>query len=135
MPVWLLIVLMTAFTYRATRLVVKDTLPPVLWARDRLVGGWRKPTEAEWRLIRNPNFGSLKFQVTEVDHVTQRWVDRAKWSPDWLAELLSCPWCASGWVSLITVGTVTLAYGLPMPVLVWGAVWGGASLLAGQKWS
>lgn len=135
MPVWLIVFLMIGFCYRFTRLIVRDTLPPVLWARDRLAGGWRKPTEAEWRVIRNPAKGPLPFKVTEYNGETQRWVVRSKWSPDWLAELITCPWCASGWVSAVTVATVTLTLGLPLPFLIWGAVWGGSSALAAQKWS
>lgn len=39
MPVWLLVLLVAAVTWRATRLVVADDFPPVRWARRRLVAG------------------------------------------------------------------------------------------------
>lgn len=47
MSAWLLLVLLSTATYRLTRLVVTDDFPPILWMRDRLVGGWRALTEAE----------------------------------------------------------------------------------------
>jgi hypothetical protein len=127
-----LLVMLVLAAYRATRLVVRDTFPPVLWARDRLAGGWRKPTEAEWRLIRDPNLGPLPFKITEVDHVTQRWVVRAKWSPDWLAELITCPWCASAYVSGALVLITDCVIGVQWPWLMGGAVWAGASLIASR---
>lgn len=148
MPAWLLLVVIALAVYRLTRLIVKDIFPPVLWLRDRLVGGWRPLTPAEWRYVRSRgpenSFDLLKgerpdFAVRDVDHgngpEASRWVERAKWVPDWLAELLSCPWCASGWVSLAVVVAVAFTTGVPAPVLVWPAVWGAGSLIAAQKWS
>lgn len=40
METWLLLLVMALATYRGTKLIVEDTFPPVLWLRDRLVGGW-----------------------------------------------------------------------------------------------
>jgi hypothetical protein len=55
--------------------------------------------------------------------------------PQWIADLLSCPWCASGWIALaVTAGTWAWV-GLPMPVLVWFAVWAVGALIAGQEWA
>lgn len=129
---WLLL---SACAYRATRLVVKDTFPPVLWTRDRLAGGWRKPTEAEWRRIRDVKAGPVPFQVTEVNGQTQRWVQRAKWSPDWLAELITCPWCASAYVSGALVAITDITVGVQWPWLMGGAVWAIAALLGSREWS
>lgn len=149
MPAWLLLVVISLAIYRLTRLIVKDTFPPVLWLRDHLVGGWRPLTPGEWNIVRARSFDPkhqpgineqiLPFQMRDVDHgngpEASRWVERAKWVPDWLAELLSCPWCASGWVSLAVVVAVAFTVGVPAPVLVWPAVWGAGSLIAAQKWS
>lgn len=129
---WLL---MSACAYRLTRLIVKDTFPPVLWFRDRFAGGWRKPTDAEWRLIRNPDSGPVPFQVADHDGVTNRWVVRWKRSPDWLAELITCPWCASAYVSGCVVGLTDLTAGVRWPWLMAGAVWAAASLLASRSWA
>lgn len=152
MPTWLLLLIMTVAAYRLTRLIVKDDFPPVLWLRDHFVGGWRPLTEDEWVIIRSrpttkgvitsplsKDREPLPFQMRDVDHgdgaTASRWVTRWKWVPTWLADLLSCPWCASGWISLALVTAVALTVGVPAPVLVWPAVWGGAALIAAQRWS
>lgn len=144
METWLLLIVMSLAVYRLTRLVVADTFPPVLWLRDRLVGGWRAPT------MREQHHGSFPSgEVDEgallhvkglgmfslVDGELQIYRRRSKWSPFWLAELLSCPWCASGWVALgVTAGTWAVV-GLPMPLLVWPAVWAAGALIAAQEWA
>jgi hypothetical protein len=148
-PDWLLLIVISLAVYRVTRLLVKDTFPPVLWLRDRFVGGWRPLTSAEWELVRARSFDpkhqpgiqeeSLPFQMRDVDHgngeEASRWVEKWSWVPEWLSDLLSCPWCASGWVSLAVVAAVAYTVGVPAPVLVWPAVWAAGSLLAAQKWS
>lgn len=120
--------------YRVTRLIVKDTLPPVLWARDRLVGGWRPLTDAEQRHVQRADHDP-EFLVRQHNGRTLRWVHRASWVPDWLAELLSCPWCASAYVSGVLVLVTDLTLGLPAPWLVGPAVWGASALLAAQDWA
>ncbi|MFJ8538174.1 DUF1360 domain-containing protein [Streptomyces sp. NPDC093591] len=132
METWLLLIMLSLATYRLTRLVVEDTFPPVLWLRDRLVGGWRPLTEAEWEHVRSKG---VPWKTQAIDGVENRWVERKKWSPYWLAELLSCPWCASGWVALaLTAGTWAVV-GLPVPLLVWFAVWAAGALIAAQDWA
>ncbi|MWA07805.1 DUF1360 domain-containing protein [Streptomyces sp. BA2] len=106
----LLLLVMTLATYRLTRLVVKDDFPPLLWIRHKLAGGWAGPDQ-------------------DVP------VYRARWSPQWLADLVSCPWCASAWVALGVLGGTAMAVAVPVPVLVWLAVWAGAALLASQDWA
>ena len=144
MSVPLLLVVMSLATYRLTRLVVADTFPPVLWLRDRLVGGWREPTlkeqhherypqgEVEEGCLRNVSgLGMFRLVDGELLIYGRRW----KRSPFWLAELLSCPWCASGWVALaVTCGTWAVV-GLPVPLLVWPAVWAAGALIAVQDWA
>lgn len=124
---WLLFVLLSLTVYRATRLVVSDTFPPVLWLRDRIAGGWRPLTEAE---------ENAPPKDTElVDGEPHRYVERWGWSPQWLADLLSCVWCASGWVAAGVVWAASTWSSVPLPVLMWGAVWGAGALLASQTWS
>jgi hypothetical protein len=136
MDLWLLLLVMSLATYRGTKLVVEDTFPPVLWLRDRLVGGWRPMTDQEWDLLRSKSLGESKpWRTTAIDDVENRWVERKKWSPNWLAELLSCPWCASGWVALGVTGGVWATVGLPVPLLVWPAVWAAGALIAAQEWA
>lgn len=144
MDLWLLLIVMSLAVYRLTRLVVADTFPPVLWLRDRLVGGWREPTmkeqhhelfptgEVEEHTLKSvPGLGMFQLVDGELFIYARRW----KRSPFWLAELLSCPWCASGWVALGVTGGVWAVAGLAMPVLVWLAVWAAGALLAGQEWA
>jgi hypothetical protein len=135
METWLLLLVMSLATYRLTRLLVADTFPPVLWLRDRLVGGWRPLTEPEQEIVARQPGGNHPFPLTEVDGVQQRWNTRRRWSPFWLAELLSCPWCASGWVALAVTGGVWASVGLPVPLLVWPAVWAVGALIAAQEWA
>lgn len=137
METWLLLLVMSLATYRLTRLLVADTFPPVLWLRDRLAGGWRPLTEPEQikltELMRSGDDPGWEFRVDDGEQL--RYVRRARWSPFWLAELISCPWCASGWVALaVTAGTWAVV-GLPVPLLVWPAVWAAGALVAGQEWA
>jgi hypothetical protein len=141
MDTWLLLLVMSLATYRLTRLVVEDTFPPALWLRDRIAGGWRPLTEAESEVVRgragtpDETKAILDGGVAEIDGVTNRYVRRWRWVPQWIADLLSCPWCASGWIALaVTAGTWAWV-GLPMPVLVWFAVWAVGALIAGQEWA
>lgn len=142
METWLLLLVMSLATYRLTRLVVEDVFPPVLWLRDRLVGGWRPLTQKESETNRLPVLEEGQSAtvarlggLTVIDGETNRYVERTRWVPYWLGDLLSCPWCASGWVALVvTVGTWA-AVGLPVPLLVWPAVWAVGALLAAQEWA
>jgi hypothetical protein len=133
---------MAVANYRATRLAVRDDFPPVLWLRDRLAGGWRPLTAQEQErypvalsgediMVTHPRLGN----VMELDGRMNRYVRRAHWSPYWLAELVSCPWCVSGWLAAALTAAVAFTVGVPAPVLVWGAVWGASALLASREWA
>lgn len=113
--------------YRLTRLGVKDDFPPILWLRDRLAGGWRPLTPKEQ--------GEKWQDEQDIGGVRSRYVHRATWSPYWLAELVSCPWCLSGWISGAVTALLDLNQSLPDPVLFGFGVWGGAALLASRKWA
>lgn len=140
MPTWLLIACMAVANFRATRLITKDDFPPILWLRDRLAGGWRPLTTREQRdLSVLPQDKALvlrrTWSVDTYNGVEKRYVYRAGWSPYWLAELVSCPWCVSGWLAAALTAAVAFTVGVPAPVLVWGAVWGASSLLASREWA
>jgi len=129
MPLWLLLLLMVATAYRLTRLIVKDTFPPLLWVRDRLAGGWRIATVEEF------NDADIELHQRDLGHgeVSARYSKRVSWSPYWLAELLSCLWCASGWVSGAVTAAVALTVGLPSPWLIGPAVWGAAAWILSKE--
>lgn len=143
MNIFPVFVLMVLTVYRATRIVTKDDFPPVLWVRDRLAGGWRPLTSKEqetqvndarsWEDEEKP--WPIRWAVQEIDGVMNRYVHRASWSPHWLAELITCPWCASGWIAGCVVGVTDLTVGLPVPWLFGLAVWGAAALLASREWA
>ena len=142
METWLLLIVMSLATYRLTRLVVADTFPPVLWLRDRLVGGWRPLTLRESEVNRLPVLKDGQSAtvaglgaVTMIDGQVNRYAERWKRSPFWVAELLSCPWCASGWVALAVTAGTWATVGLPVPLLVWPAVWAVGALIAAQEWA
>lgn len=126
MTPWMLLVVMSLATYRLTRFTTRDTFPPVLWLRDRVAGGYRPWEESD---------GGRHRVAGEVDGVPHVLVQRASWSPYWLGELMTCPWCASGWISLGIVAGTAAWVGLPAPVLAWPAVWAAGALLASQRWS
>lgn len=132
----IVVFLLPVASYRLTRLITKDTFPPVLWLRDRLAGGWRPLTHPEWVMIRSGKGNDLKpFEV--VDDVQNRYVQRVSWSPFWLAELLSCPWCASAYVSaaLTAYGALWSWYTWPVALLVWLYAWGVAAVVAAKEWA
>jgi len=91
-------------TFRVTRLVTRDDFPPVLWLRTRVVRA--RPDRS---------------RQTPDGWVTTHW---------WLGELVTCLWCASAYVSAALVYAAWLLVGMPLPVLVWLAVWGGGAFLA-----
>jgi hypothetical protein len=135
---WLLLVVLSLATYRLTRLAVRDDFPPVLWVRDRLAGGWRPLTTKEVEIrSKAPAWpkGVRPYQVQEIKGVLNRYVRRNRRSPAWLADLVSCPWCASGWISLVLVTGSALTVGVPAPVLTWPAVWAVGALTASREWS
>lgn len=136
--VWLLLIVMSLATYRLTRLVVEDDFPPVLWMRRKIAGGWVPVKESDSAAPRPPtpvSVPSLSVPPRLIDGVLHRYVRRSKWSPQWLADLVSCSWCAGGWVAAAVVAGTDAAVGLPAPVLVWPAVWALGSLLASQDWA
>ncbi len=133
-----LFALMGLAAYRLTRLLVKDTFPPVLWVRDRLAGGWRSMTLKEletYNLATVPERTLLREQWSYDPHDEdqERYVMRASWSPLWLAELITCPWCASAYVSGAVVALTWWAAGVPVPFLQWLAVWAVAAVLASRE--
>jgi hypothetical protein len=135
MDLWLLLIVMSLATYRLTRFVVEDVFPPMLWMRDRLAGGWRDATQRELNDQSWLPMAGREQIFREIDGVPSRYVYRWNWVPQWLADLVSCPWCASGWIAAGVAAGTWAVVGLPVPVLVWLATWAAGALLAGQEWA
>lgn len=97
-------------TYRLTRLVVRDDFPPIRWARQRVIGPdtWDEDEET-W--------------VPGQRHVGTRY--------EWFGELISCHWCASGWVALgLTATGAEHVAGWRDLLLTWIAAWAVGAVLA-----
>lgn len=129
-----LLAVLTLTAYRITRLAVRDDLPPILWLRDRLVGGWRFLTPKELERYRAAGWSDpWRSQVDTVDGVLHVYVTRKPWVPWWLAELLSCPWCVSAYISGALTASADILVGVPSPWLTAVAVWAGAAMLASRR--
>lgn len=110
MQLWLLLIVLSLATFRLTRLVVRDDFPPIQWTRNKIID-FRPDHVVKGR----DGGGDYK----------EHW---------WLGELVSCHWCSSGWISLVLVGATWFIRdeGLPIPVIIWFAVWGAGAALANR---
>ena len=104
MPVWLIYLLIVLVTYRVTRLVIKDTFPPLGVPRDHLINWW--DPDDEWKIDR-----------------MSRGHDEPK--PHWgafgrsLRYLFQCPWFMSVWVGAGVVYVFTFYVSVPLPYAIW----------------
>ena len=91
-------------------------------------------TDREWDRFRRSTDAHKLWRTQEIKGVENRYVYRWSWSPSWLAELWSCPWCVSGWIAgAVTAGT-DIMIGLPVPVLQGVAVWALGAVAASREW-
>lgn len=126
MPLWLLLIVLSLAAYRLTRLAVKDTFPPILRVRCAIMlrgmpfkEAWENGCHAV--LMRGGKLDQAKYDRALTLY-------RPSW--EWLADLVTCHWCASGWISLGLVLGTAWWYSLPAPVLIWFAVWAAGAWLA-----
>jgi len=135
---WLLLTVMALTVYRATRLITTDDFPPLLALRDLVCGGWRPMTQQEidrYAAAVADGRTSLGWTMATISDVRNRYLVSAPWSPYWLGKLVSCAWCASGWIAgLVTLAT-DLTVGVPAPFLAGPAVWAAGALLASKEWA
>lgn len=129
-----LLILLSLTVYRLTRLITKDTLPPVLWLRDHISGGWRPLTAQEWDRLRAKG-SKINWRHQGIDGVENRYVYRWSWSPYWLAELWSCPWCVSGWIAGAVTAVTDIAVGMPYPWLMGMSAWALGALMASREYT
>lgn len=128
---------MPVAVYRLTRLIVKDDFPPILWVRDRLAGGWRPLTTKEQEILSRQPGWNHPFPLTTQDGKQLRWNTRRRWSPYWLGDLISCPWCASAYVAAgaAVYGACLDWYTWPVALVVWLYAWGVAAVVASKEWA
>jgi hypothetical protein len=130
---WFLLAVMSLATFILTKLVVDLDFPPVLWLRDRVVGGWRPLTLAEANELRGAILtpdAKVSWDWSDLGGERQRWNDRSPWIPLFFSELMSCPWCVSAWMAAGVTGGTWLIIGLPVPVLMWFGSWALGALMA-----
>jgi hypothetical protein len=130
---WFALAVLSLATFILTKLVVDLDFPPVLWLRDRVVGGWRPLTLAEAdRLQRGTEDPAWRrdWELQDIDGERHLWATRSARVPLFFAELMSCPWCVSAWISAGLVTGTWAVTGLPVPLLLWLATWALGALLA-----
>src|SRR5262245_7208170 len=103
---YMLIILVT---YRITRLIIEDRVPPLGPLRDKIMLWW-DPT------------GDPRAQEGMVAH----WGYLGKS----LRYLFGCPWCMSVWVGAGVVYVFTLYVSVPLPYAAWIVAAAGAGLAA-----
>ena len=110
MPVWLLYAVISLVTFRVTRLIVKDTFPPVGVPRDHLINWWAP--DGDW--------------VDEHPKAMPHWgaVGRS------LRYLFTCPWCMSVWVAPGVIWVFTRFVSVPLPYAAWVVAAAATGLIA-----
>lgn len=113
---WLVLLIICGLaTFRITRLITTDDFPPIARPRNWITGEpYWVDSESKWH----------------YPHET------ASWPRHWFGDLITCPWCAGGWVSL----GIILALALFTPrdaalvdwVLLWWASWAIGSTTAAK---
>lgn len=136
MDPWILLLTMSLATFILSKLVVDLDFPPVLWVRDRVVGGFRPLTLAEQAKLNNPRAQRevAEWDIQLINGEDHLWKTRSKRVPLFFAELMSCPWCVSAWASAGVVVGAWATVGIPVPALMWLAVWALGALLAQHEW-
>jgi hypothetical protein len=113
---WLVLLVFTGLaTFRLTRFVVRDDFPLIAVPRRWVVGETNHT----------------------YDHEQQKWLPENKHEGRWwywFGELVSCHWCASGWIALGITFVAALATGWDVSIgmwfLLWVATWALGSVLA-----
>lgn len=117
---WLVLLIFTSLTtFRLTRLIVEDDFPLVRVPREWVIG---KP---RWKTI-DPTIEGAGQWVQ--DKHEGRWYY-------WFGELISCPWCASGWIALGLIVAVAVSNkqgSLVEWFLLWVASWALGSTAAAK---
>lgn len=118
MEPWFVYLLITLVTYRVTRLVIKDTFPPIGVPRDHLINWWEPDDDWSARALRR-NTPTEDFPVPHWGAVGRS-----------LRYLFTCPWCMSPWVGAVVTYVFTLYVSVPLPVVAVIVAAAGTGLIA-----
>jgi hypothetical protein len=79
------------------------------------------------RLVVRDDFPPIRW----VRHRVERWAGRSP-RREWVGDLATCHWCASGWISLALLAGIDLAttQPVPLPVVTWLAAWAVGATIA-----
>lgn len=110
---------------RITRLIVRDTFPPILWAREHLLARW--PSEdtsftEEWIDGETTRYGAPVIRDGDTWYPAE---------PHWVGDLITCVWCCSAWVSLVATVILWASEAVVMGWVVWWALPFAFSAVAG----
>lgn len=111
MNLLVLLVLLALAAWRLTRFATRDELPLIKTPRDA-VCNWLDPRDEHGRPTGPTPLGSTGRIV---------------------AYGIECDWCMSAWISALLVAVTDHLIGVQVPVLLAGAVWGVAGLLAAAE--
>jgi hypothetical protein len=112
-------VLLAFAVYRATRLLTTDSFPLMLKFRTWLLSNWPE----------TPNFKN--YHVMRQAIKAKRDEGETWRRPYWLGELLTCRFCASGYISLAACAVV-IPFDRTWPI-AWLGVWGGSVIIGGME--
>ncbi len=115
---WYVAVLISLATFRLTRLIIKDSFPPIKTPRDAVLN-WLDPDD-EWKIEWLARHGTgLEPPDGHLGALGRS-----------LAYLITCPWCMSVWVGGGLTYVVTLYTSVPLPYLVWASACAVTGLLS-----
>lgn len=103
-----LFVLMCLVSFRLTWFIVEDSFPLMEASREVFIKLQQK----------------AKIRNNPVTHEREYY----GWK-SWPAELITCYWCVSVWVSALVIALTNEFTSLSLPFLWWGAVAGGSALI------
>lgn len=95
---------------------------------------WLILVMTSWMSYRFGRFIVLDSMFEGTRDKFKGWLTTGKKMSIWklkVDELITCPFCVTGWTSLIVVIATDIFHHLPLIVLWWGATWVGALLTWG----
>ncbi len=106
---WLLVILIILSVYRATRLIIEDSFPPIAVPREWILNWWAP--DDDWVLKKDPRNRGEYLHPNAKPH----WGALGRS----LRYLFTCPWCMSIWIGGIGIWiTDAFFIAVPVPIFV-----------------